>query len=57
MKEQAWLVLRQHGMLIEEAINDGREKFENYATYAEKVAVQSGLASDIFSGVHSTKDI
>jgi hypothetical protein len=58
MKEQTWLVLRQHGMVIEEAIHDEYEAFEEHAL-AEKFALQFGvgdLASNILSNTKESKE-
>ena len=47
IKEKTWLILRQHGMLIEEAVNGGNEELGNH-TLAEKLALQMGdLTSNI----------
>lgn len=55
IKEQTWHVLRQHGMIIEEAADDGIvERFEDYG-FAEKLALQSGNGASNISDSKESK--
>jgi hypothetical protein len=57
MKEQTWLVFQQHGMVIEEAMDDGNiGKFEDHAL-AEKFALQlNNLGSKLLSDSRESKE-